>query len=156
MSEKQPWKLFKQCYAIAPLPPPAHTHTTTHIHATINAVYAAHGWSGELLFLLLHWPAEWPPDTPTQKHACMQPSHLASVIPFVWSSKQAANSMNYYNPSKVSGVLQQWEAPLSVCVQCVTSINHYHGRWNSHTLLDTHIHTPPFSLIRVCVSSIFK
>lgn len=102
-----------------------HTHTHPHTDAGPLLLLYAEGYGLEQLYFSFILTGQMAPRhtlTQTHKyttHTCMQPSHLGSIIPFVWSSKQLANSMNYYNPVKASGVPQRGEACLSVCVSSV-------------------------------------
>lgn len=90
------------------------TLTHTHMHAGVPLRVCVEGYRVVRLFFfaltgrvaLRHTltQARKCTDTrPTHIHTCMQPYHLASIIPFVWSSKQLANSMNYYNPVRHHG-----------------------------------------------------
>lgn len=132
----------------------AHSHWHTHRCRPV-AVMCGEGYRVEQLFFFhTDWPSgpETHAHTDAQTHKYtthiytrMQPSHLGSIIPFVWSSKQLANSMNYYNPIRHLGCCSTGR-PVCLCVRpcvCMASIYHlsYHGRWNSHTLPDTPAHT---------------
>lgn len=80
----------------------------------------------------------------------MQPSHLGSIIPFVWSSKQLANSMNYYNPIRHLGC-HSTGRPVCLCVCPVCDLHlpfklPWKMKW-SHAPGHTQTHTCTLSLL---------
>lgn len=73
----------------------------------------------------------------THTHTCMSPSLLGRIIPFVWSSKQSANPMNYYNPVRHLGCDSTGRSVCPSMLVCVWRFHltvKLHVRWNSHTL----------------------